>query len=176
MYQWTRWLLASAVAATALWIGGVLWIIATPSSDATAADESATQLLDAELRELSIRVGELNSTVEWLDGREPTLSSRIDELSEQLEALSERLDALSNPLDAAVISVQPSLANPTGTVGDEDSMEADPSIYVVQKGDVAFRIARLFGTTIWELAEANGLTVEELASIQIGDRLTLPRP
>jgi LysM repeat protein len=55
-------------------------------------------------------------------------------------------------------------------------MEAVPSIYVVQEGDIAFRIARLFGTTIWELAEANGLTVEELASIQIGDRLTLPRP
>ena len=109
MYQWTRWLLASAVAATALWIGGVLWIIATPTSDATAANESATQLLDAELRALSIRVGELTSTVAWLDGREPALSSHIDELSAQLEALSERLDALSDPLDAAVISVQPSL-------------------------------------------------------------------
>lgn len=176
MYQWTRWLLASAVAATALWIGGVLWIIATPTSDATAADESATLLLDAELRALSIRVGELSSTTEWLDGREPALSSRIDELSEQLEALSARLDALSDPLDAPVISVQPPLADLTWTVGDEDGVEADLSLYIVQEGDIAFRIARLFGATIEELAEANGLTVEELDSIQIGDTLTLPRP
>ncbi len=100
MYQWTRWLLASAVAATALWIGGVLWIIATPTIDATAADESATLLLDAELRELSARVGELSSTVEWLDGREPALSGRIDELSEQLEALSGRLDSAITTLEA----------------------------------------------------------------------------
>ena len=100
MYQWTRWLLASAVAATALWVGGVLWLIATPSNDAAAADRSATLQLDAELRELGIRVGELSSTTEWLDGREASLNGRIDGLSEQLQALSGRLDSAITTLEA----------------------------------------------------------------------------
>ena len=119
MYQWTRWLLASAVAATALWIGGVLWLIATPSSDATAADQSATLLLDAELRELSIRVGELGSTTEWIDGREASLSGRIDGLSEQLQALSGRLDSAITTLEALTAPPPVPMPHPLSTNGQD---------------------------------------------------------
>ena len=119
MYQWTRWLLVSAVAATALWNGAVLWIIVTPSSEATAADESATQLLEVELRELSVRVGELSSTTEWLDGREASLNGRIDELSAQLEALSGRLDSAVTTLKALTAPTAVPTPHPLSTNGQD---------------------------------------------------------
>ncbi len=119
MYQWTHWLLVSAVAATALWIGGVLWIIATPGSDATAADQSATQLLDVELRALSMRVGELSSTTEWLDGREASLNGRIDELSEQLDAISARLDSAITTLEALTAPTAVPTPHPLSTNGQD---------------------------------------------------------
>ena len=85
LYRWTRWLLASAVAATVLWIGGALWILASPSEDASAANELAADGLRVELRELTSRIGELSSTVEWLESREPLLGERVDELSARLD-------------------------------------------------------------------------------------------
>jgi len=85
LYRWTRWLLATAVAATVLWIGGGLWILASPSEDASAADELAVEDIRAELRELTSRIAELSSTVEWLESREPLSGERVDELSARLD-------------------------------------------------------------------------------------------
>jgi LysM repeat protein len=50
------------------------------------------------------------------------------------------------------------------------------TVYTVQKGDNSFDIAGKFGVTVEDLAAANGKTVAQLASIQIGDQLNIPRP
>lgn len=56
------------------------------------------------------------------------------------------------------------------------SEAADVGVYVVQAGDTAWAIANAHDTTIEALAEANDLTVDELATLQPGDSLNLPRP
>lgn len=50
------------------------------------------------------------------------------------------------------------------------------TVYTVQKGDNSFDIAGRFGVSVEDLAAANGKTVAQLASIQIGDELKIPRP
>lgn len=50
------------------------------------------------------------------------------------------------------------------------------TVYTVQKGDNSFDIAGRFGVNVEDLAAANGKTVAQLASIQIGDELKIPRP
>jgi LysM repeat protein len=50
------------------------------------------------------------------------------------------------------------------------------TVYTVQKGDNSFDIAGKFGVTVEDLAAANGKTVAQLSSIQIGDQLNIPRP
>ena len=50
------------------------------------------------------------------------------------------------------------------------------TVYTVQKGDNSFDVAGRFGVSVEDLAAANGKTVAQLASIQIGDELKIPRP
>lgn len=50
------------------------------------------------------------------------------------------------------------------------------TVYTVQKGDNSFDIAGRFGVNVEDLAAANGKTVAQLAAIQIGDELKIPRP
>lgn len=50
------------------------------------------------------------------------------------------------------------------------------TVYTVQKGDNSFDIAGKFGVSVEDLAAANGKTVAQLAAIQIGDQLNIPRP
>ena len=50
------------------------------------------------------------------------------------------------------------------------------TVYTVQKGDNSFDIAGRFGVSVEDLAAANGKTVPQLAAIQIGDELKIPRP
>ena len=50
------------------------------------------------------------------------------------------------------------------------------TVYTVQKGDNSFDIAGRFGVSVEDLAAANGKTVAQLAAIQIGDELKIPRP
>lgn len=46
--------------------------------------------------------------------------------------------------------------------------------YTVQEGDTAFDIATTFGITVEALAEANGMTVEEITNLSIGQELIIP--
>ena len=48
--------------------------------------------------------------------------------------------------------------------------------YTVRSGDTSFDIASRFEVTVEDLAAANNRTVASLASIQIGDTLSIPRP
>ena len=99
-------------------------------------------------------------------------------ISARFDVTIEAIAARNDIADVTQIYVGQTLVIPTGAVEEEgaDATNEDPSTYVVQAGDTAFEIARSFGATVDELAEANGVTIEELANLQIGDRLTLPRP
>lgn len=48
--------------------------------------------------------------------------------------------------------------------------------YTVQPGDSGFGIALEFDTTLEALAAANGLSVDDLANLQIGQELLIPAP
>lgn len=48
------------------------------------------------------------------------------------------------------------------------------SAYVVQPGDTAFAIATAFNTTLAEIAAANGLTVDALNRLNVGQELIIP--
>lgn len=47
-------------------------------------------------------------------------------------------------------------------------------VYVVQPGDTAFGIALEFNTTLEALAAANGISVDELTNLQLGQELQIP--
>ena len=48
--------------------------------------------------------------------------------------------------------------------------------YVVQPGDTGFGIALEFDTTLEALAAANGISVDQLTDIQVGQELQIPAP
>ncbi|MEX2229969.1 MAG: LysM peptidoglycan-binding domain-containing protein [Dehalococcoidia bacterium] len=58
---------------------------------------------------------------------------------------------------------------PTGTPA------ASASVYVVVSGDTALGIAIQFDVTLAELAAANGMTVDELTRLRIGQEIQIPR-
>jgi LysM repeat protein len=76
-------------------------------------------------------------------------------------------------------------ASPTGTRTATPSPAASPapggspaagaSTYTVQSGDTGCAIARRFMVSVQQLAAANGLTVEALASLRVGQMLQIPR-
>ena len=106
-----------------------------------------------------------------------TLSEIADRFSTSVEALM----AANGISDATLIFVGQELKLPgdDGAEADDGSgsaAEIDVGVYVVQAGDTAWAIANAHDTTIGALAEANDLTVDELAALQPGDSLNLPRP
>src|SRR5205823_5361341 len=72
---------------------------------------------------------------------------------------------------ATATAVSTSTPSATGT-----APAGAPLTYTVQSGDTAFDIAGRFGISVEDLAAANNRTVASLASIQIGDKLLIPRP
>ncbi len=102
----------------------------------------------------------------------------LSEIAARFDATVSLIMKRNDLTDATLIYVGQTLVIPTGPAEEDgdDATDEDPSTYIVEAGDTAFEIARSFGATVEELAEANGVTVEELANLQVGDRLTLPRP
>ena len=102
----------------------------------------------------------------------------LSEIAARFDATVPLIMERNELTDATLIYVGQTLVIPTGPVEEDGggATDEDPSTYVVKAGDTAFEIARSFGATVEELAAANGVTVEKLANLQIGDRLTLPRP
>jgi LysM repeat protein len=113
----------------------------------------------------------------------------IVEAGDSLSVIAERFDTTVDALmaanditDGSAIFVGQELRLPVSN-GAEASTDptatpaaGDVGVYVVQAGDTAWAIANAHNTTIEELATANDLTVDELAALQPGDSLNLPRP
>lgn len=57
---------------------------------------------------------------------------------------------------------------------DADSGGTDGSTYVVQAGDFAGAIAAQFGISVEELAAANGMSVDEITNLSVGQTLVIP--
>jgi len=88
--------------------------------------------------------------------------------------------ATATPSATATASATPrptatatSVATATATASTPPSIL---TVYTVQQGDNSFDIAGKFGVSVEDLAAANGKTVAQLAAIQIGDQLNIPRP
>ncbi len=65
-------------------------------------------------------------------------------------------------------------ATPVLTPTVTPTIAANQRIYVVEAGDTGLAIPLDFGISLAELAEANGITEEELDQLQIGQELTIP--
>ena len=92
-----------------------------------------------------------------------------------LEAIMER-NGITN---AELIFVGQELVIPGEASEPTPAPESEPGgteTYVVQPGDTALGIAIRFDTTLDELAAANGLTLDELTNLRIGQELVIPRP
>lgn len=109
----------------------------------------------------------------------------LSEVAARFSTTVEAILTLNELTDATLIFVGQELKLPDA--GDDGGAEpaatpgggaatGDPSVYVVQAGDTAWAIANDHDTTIELLAAANAITVDELAALQPGDTLTLPRP
>jgi LysM repeat protein len=98
------------------------------------------------------------------------IASRFDTTVSAIQSL--------NGLQTTDIFVGQQLRIPTG--GGSGPTRPPPAgggeIYVVQAGDTASAIAARFNTTLGELAAANGLTVDELTNLRIGQELQIPPP
>ncbi|HJM75836.1 MAG TPA: LysM peptidoglycan-binding domain-containing protein [Dehalococcoidia bacterium] len=103
-------------------------------------------------------------------------------IAERFDTTVEAIMAANDIADGAIILVGQELRLPTADPAEASATATatpaagDVGVYVVQAGDTAWAIANAHGTTIGELALANDLTVDELAALQPGDSLNLPRP
>ena len=88
------------------------------------------------------------------------IATRFNTTVEELERL--------NGLTDTTIFVGQKLKVP----GPANAEETGPVVYVVQKGDTLFSIARRFGVDMEELARANGIT--DPSTIYVGQRLVIP--
>ena len=107
----------------------------------------------------------------------------LSEIAIRFETTVQAIMEMNGLTDPTLIFVGQELliaGGPEEEAGDNSegtsSTGSDASTYVVQPGDTAWDIARSFDTTVEQLAEANGLTVDGLVELQPGDELTLPRP
>lgn len=106
-----------------------------------------------------------------------TLSRIAQEFDTTVDALLE-----ANDLNDTAIFVGQQLVIPgaSGGAGAPATPTPPPSTgvqtYIVQAGDSGFGIALEFDTTLEALAAANGLSVDDLANLQIGQELLIPAP
>ncbi len=70
----------------------------------------------------------------------------------------------------------PPTSAPAATAEPAPTPQPSDETYTVQSGDNASDIADSFGITLDELAAANGTTVDDLRSLQVGDVLIIPTP
>jgi LysM repeat protein len=63
---------------------------------------------------------------------------------------------------------------PTPTAAPTATPSAGGQTYVVQAGDTACAIARRFSVSLTALAQANGLSLDQLASLRVGQELRIP--
>ncbi|MDA0352046.1 MAG: LysM peptidoglycan-binding domain-containing protein [Chloroflexi bacterium] len=105
-----------------------------------------------------------------------SLSLIAEQYDTSVEALLE-----ANGLDDANIFVGQELIIP-GAPGSPIGATPTPrpsggvQTYVVQPGDTGFGIALEFDTTLEALAAANGISVDQLTDIQVGQELQIPAP
>lgn len=102
-----------------------------------------------------------------------TLSRIAEEFGTSVAALVE-----ANALTDTNIVVGQELRIPGATGGTAPTPTPQPTTgvqtYVVQPGDTGFGIALQFDTTLEALAAANGISVDDLANLQIGQELLIP--
>lgn len=108
-----------------------------------------------------------------------------DSLSAIAERFGTTVEAIqgANGLTDTNIFVGQELTIPGGeTSGGGAAASATPSasgnteVYVVQAGDSGFGIALQFGVTLEELAAANGMSVDQLNNLVVGQELLIPSP
>ena len=105
-----------------------------------------------------------------------TLSRIAEEFGTSVDALIE-----ANDLADANIFVGQELIIPGASGAGQPATPTPPpstgvQTYVVQPGDSGFGIALQFDTTLEALAAANGLSVDDLSNLQIGQELLIPAP
>jgi len=108
-----------------------------------------------------------------------SLSLIAEQYDTSVEALLE-----ANGLDDANIFVGQELIIPGAPGSSNGGTPATPTprasggvqTYVVQPGDTGFGIALEFDTTLEALAAANGISVDQLTDIQVGQELQIPAP
>jgi len=116
-----------------------------------------------------------------------TLSAVAEQFDVSVEALMEA-NEIEDPtrLEVGQVLVIPGAA-PSGPFPTPVSPEATPTLrpggltpgpeestYVVQSGDNASAIAERFGITLEELAAVNGVTIDELRALEVGQVLVIP--
>ena len=104
-----------------------------------------------------------------------SLSQIAAEFDVTIDALMEANDLSDTNIFVGQELVIPGASGGTGT----PATPTPPSntgvqTYVVQAGDSAFGIALEFDTTLEALAAANGLSVDDLTNLQIGQELLIP--
>jgi LysM repeat protein len=72
----------------------------------------------------------------------------------------------ATPPASASASPRPSGASP--------SPAGSPGTYTVQSGDTGCALARRFGVSLQQLAQANGISVDALANLSVGQSLRIP--
>ena len=104
-----------------------------------------------------------------------TLSRIAQEFGTSVEALTE-----ANELTSTNIFVGQELLIPGTNNGAASTPTPPPNTtittYVVQPGDTGFGIALKFDTTLEAIAAANGLSVDHLEGLTIGQELLIPPP
>jgi LysM repeat protein len=120
-----------------------------------------------------------------------SLSGIADQFGVSVDALM-AANGITDPLALSVgqvltIPTPDAVPSPAATEGPpvEGEATATPApttapagegTYTVQDGDNASDIANSFGITVDELAAANGLTIDQLRNLSVGDVLTIPPP
>lgn len=70
---------------------------------------------------------------------------------------------------------EPAAPSPSPTPTSTPADTGSGTVYVVESGDTALGIAIRFDVTLEELAAANGMTVDEITELQIGQEIQIPR-
>jgi LysM repeat protein len=76
---------------------------------------------------------------------------------------------------AAATSTPKAGSTATTTPTATPAPSSGPTVHVVAAGDTPTGIANRYGVTVAQLAAANGLTEDDFTSLQVGQRLTIPR-